>query len=385
MIAGRSGIRRLTNFDITDIPVGIGGDLVGFDPAEYLPKQLIRRTDRTVHMALAATLQALREAKLEITPEMAPRVAVVIGTAGGPTRTVIDAGEALGSRGFYGISPYFFATSSVDSTAGEVSMHIGAQGPSHCMTTACATGATCLGEAMQLIRSGRADVVVAGGVDHTLTRLDLAAAARATALSRRQDPPEAASRPFDRGRDGFVMSAGAGVLVLESAAHAARRGAHAHAELAGYGATTDAFHLTAPQPTGVMVERAMRMALEEAGVRPEDIGYVNAHGTGTKLNDSIEIGVIRRVLGEHATRIPISSTKSMTGHMLGAAGAVELLAAVEAMNTGLVPPTINCDDPEDPELNFVPWRAQRHDVEVAMSNSFGFGGHNAVLVVRRLR
>jgi 3-oxoacyl-[acyl-carrier-protein] synthase II len=236
---------------------------------------------------------------------------------------------------------------------------------------------------MRMILTGRANVALAGGADDTLTRFDLATAARAGALTRRNDPPEAASRPFDRARDGFVMSAGAGILVLESVEHAQARGATIHAELVGYGASTDGYHVAAPRPDGAQVERAMREALAEACVDPGALGYVNAHGTSTRLNDAVELVALRRVLAGHAPAVPISSTKSMTGHMLAAAGAVEAAVAVTACRTGDVPPTINCDDPEDPDLNLVPHRAQRHDVGHAMSNSFGFGGHNAVLVFRR--
>jgi 3-oxoacyl-[acyl-carrier-protein] synthase II len=227
--------------------------------------------------------------------------------------------------------------------------------------------------------------MVAGGADDTLTRFDLATAARANALSRRNTDPEGASRPFDRERDGFVMSAGAGLLVLEEAEHAVRRGARIHGELVGYGSSTDAYHLAAPRPDGVAVERAMRAALAEARIGPGSVDYVNAHGTSTQLNDATELSVLRRVFGEYATSVPVSSTKSMTGHMLAAAGAIEAMVMIETCRTGVVPPTINCDDPEDPAMNFVPHKAQEHAVETAMSNSFGFGGHNVVLIARRWR
>ncbi|WP_434599909.1 beta-ketoacyl-ACP synthase II [Streptomyces sp. A5-4] len=385
LLDGRSGIGQLTGIETQDLPVRIGGEIKDFDPEAYLPRKIARRMDRSVQLALVAAEEAVRDAGLEITAELAPRVAVVLGSASGPTRSSVAAQEALVQRGPRAVSPFFFATSSVDAAAGEVSLRFGLQGSSTCMTTACATGSTCLGEAMRMIRLGVADVVIAGGVDDSITRLDINGAAMSQALSRRNDDPQKACRPFDKARDGFVMSAGAGVVVLESEEHAQHRGARVHAELAGYGATTDAYHVTAPHPEGLPAQRAARQALADAGVTPADVGYINAHGTSTPKNDTTEVKVIRSVFGDRAEAIPISSIKSMTGHMLGAAGAVEAIAAMEAIKTGQVPPTINCDDPEDPGLNFVAHKAQTHAVDVAVSNSFGFGGHNAVLVLRQWR
>lgn len=385
LIQGRSGIRSLSGIDTSGLPVTIGGEVTDFDPGVWLPASLVRRTTRPVHLALVAASLALRDAKIDVDEALAPRLAVVVGTACGSTAAAVEAGAAFAGRGFTGLSPYTFISTGVVTVAGEVALHLGAQGPSSCIATACATGATCIGEAMRLIQLGKADVAVAGGVDDTMTRFDLATAARAKALSRRNEDPEAASRPFDQGRDGFVMSAGAGVLVLESAEHALARQARVYGEVAGYGATTDAYNVTVPDPEGTSVERAVRLALQDAGVRPGEVDYINAHGTGTRKNDTAEIKVIRRVFAERASAIPVSSTKSMTGHMLGAAGAIEAMITLETVRTGTVPPTINCADPEDPELNFVAHRAQQHPVDVAISNSFGFGGHNVVLVVRRWR
>ncbi|HET6859841.1 MAG TPA: beta-ketoacyl-ACP synthase II [Streptomyces sp.] len=385
LLDGRSGIGRLTGIETQDLPVRIGGEIKDFDPEAYLPRKIARRMDRSVQLGLVAAEEAVRDSGLDITADLAPRVAVVLGSASGPTRSSVAAQEALAQRGPRAVSPFFFATSSVDAAAGEVSLRFGLQGSSTCMTTACATGSTCLGEAMRMIRLGVADVVIAGGLDDSITRLDINGAAMSQALSRRNDDPQKACRPFDKARDGFVMSAGAGVVVLESEEHALQRGARIHAELAGYGATTDAYHVTAPHPEGLPAQRAARQALADAGVTPADVGYINAHGTSTPKNDTTEVKVIRSVFGDRAESIPISSIKSMTGHMLGAAGAVEAIAAMEAIKTGQVPPTINCDDPEDPGLNFVAHKAQTHAVDVAVSNSFGFGGHNAVLVLRQWR
>ncbi|HXV91942.1 MAG TPA: beta-ketoacyl-ACP synthase II [Pseudonocardia sp.] len=383
LAAGVSGIRELTGVDTAELPVRIGGEVHGFDAEHALPARLVRRTDPSVHLALVAALEAVEDAKLDMRVTPADRVAVVLGSAGGPTKTSITATRALAERGPARVSPFFFPASGIDSAASEVALLLGAQGPATCVTTACATGATAIGEAARLIAVGEADVVVAGGTDDTLTRLDIAGAAATRALSRRNDDPARACRPFDRDRDGFVMSAGAGVLVLESDEHALARGAHVHGEIAGYGATTDAYHVTAPDPEGRPAQRAMHLALERAGLGPDAVGHISAHGTSTRLNDTTEVQAIRTVFGARATQIPVSSIKSMTGHMLGGAGAVEAIAAVEVLETGIVPPTLNCDDPEDPEMNFVAHTAQRHDVDVVMSNSFGFGGHNAVLVLRK--
>ncbi|NRQ31653.1 beta-ketoacyl-ACP synthase II [Nonomuraea sp. NN258] len=379
LVGGVSGIQRLADIDVSGLPVTIGGQVTGFNPLEYLPAAVAKRAQPHIQLALTAATAALNDAKLSIDPQ---RSGVVVGTVCGTSGPTTEAADALGRRGFLGLGPYTFTATGVVTAAAEIALLTGAQGPSAAIATACATGASCVGEGMRLIQRGDADVVLAGGCD-SISRLELAAAARAKALSRRNDEPERASRPFDRARDGFVMAEGAGVLVLEEAGHAQRRGARIYGELAGYGATTDAYHLTAPDPGGSGVARAMRAALAEAGVTPDSVGYVNAHGTGTPRNDSAEIAVIRHVFGAGAETVPVSSTKSMTGHMLGAAGAVEAAVALQTVLTGIVPPTVNCDDPEDTGLNLVRHTAQEHRVDVAISNSFGFGGHNAVLVVRR--
>ncbi|MCK1820282.1 beta-ketoacyl-ACP synthase II [Streptomyces sp. XM83C] len=378
---GRSGIRRITRYDADTLPTPLAGEITGFDPRAYMPNRTARRLDRYAQFALAAALEATDQAKLEVTEELAPRTAVLVGSGYGPGQMTLAAVLDLDRGGRRAMTPYLAAGGSLDSASAEIAAHLGARGPSGALVAACATGATAIGDALRLIRHGYADVVVAGGSDDAVNPLDLAAAANVGALSRSTDPARA-SRPFDRARDGFVMGAGAGVVVLEAAEHAERRGARILAEIAGYGVTTDAYHATHPHPEGVAVRQAMTDALDDAGVTPGDIDYICAHGTSTPLNDRIESAAVREVFGEHAPRVPISSLKSMTGHMIGAAGAVELIATVQTVRTGVIPPTVNCDDPEDPGLDYVPHRARRRRTRVALSNSFGFGGHNAVLVVR---
>ncbi|MFC5751229.1 beta-ketoacyl-ACP synthase II [Actinomadura rugatobispora] len=383
LLAGRSGVGPITGFDATGLPVRIAAEVHGFAPAEHWPREVSRRLDRSVLFALAATEEAVAQAGLEIGPGLAERTAVLVGSCDGPDRFITESQRRLHDHGYRKIPPYYAATSGQGIATNQIALWLGAGGPSAAINTACATGATSIGEGMRLIRYGVADVVIAGGCEDSIGPLNVASAAIAGALTRRNDEPERASRPFDRERSGFVMGAGAGVVVLEESEHARRRGATILAELAGYGATTDAYHLTAPHPEGLGAQRAMRLALADAGVRPDEVDYINAHGTSTVLNDRVELAAIRAVFGERAARTPISSIKSMLGHMIGAAGAVELVAAVQSLVTGMLPPTVNCDDPEDPEIDFVPHVPRRHDPEVVMSDSFGFGGHNAVLVARR--
>ncbi|WP_369272594.1 beta-ketoacyl-ACP synthase II [Streptomyces sp. R11] len=380
--AGTSGIRAITGFDESLLPTRFAGQVTGFDPRAHMPNRVARRLDRFAQFALAAAEEAVRQAALDLTGGLAERTAVLLGSGYGPGSLVQAAAFDLRERGRRRMNPYLATGGALDSAAGEIAVRFGARAMSGATATACATGATCVGDAMRMIRHGYADVVIAGGADDAVNPLDLSAAANAGALSRRDDAPELVSRPFDRARDGFVMGAGAGVLVLEAEEVALARGATVLAEVAGYGATTDAYHSTHPHPEGAAARRAMTDALADAGLAPQDVDHISAHGTGTPLNDRIESAAIRAVLGEHALRVPISSLKSMTGHMIGAAGAVELIAAVQTLRTGVVPPTLNCDDPEDRDLDYVPHRARRHPTQVIMSNSFGFGGHNAVLVVR---
>ncbi|WP_405639307.1 beta-ketoacyl-ACP synthase II [Streptomyces uncialis] len=383
MLAGRSGIDTVDGMDLTGLDVRIGGQVKGFTPGRYMPPTVSRRADPYARYALAAALEACEHARLVVDDRLAPRVAVIIGSGYGPVGSIYRAANTLRDRGPRAISPFTQVTTAMDSAAGEISMRLGIQGPSRAQSTACASGADAVGAGMRMISHGEADIVIVGGADACVTTVDLAGSGNARALSRRNDDPTAACRPFDTHRDGFVMSEGAAVLVLEAAEVADSRGATPLAELTGYGASSDAHHWTAPHPEGRGACLAVEAALRDAGISGADVDYVNAHGTGTLLNDATETAVLRKVLGDRVTRIPVSSTKSMTGHMIGAAGAVELVASIQVLRTGDVPPTLNCDEPIDPDINFVPHRAQHHDgLRTALSNSFGFGGHNAALVVR---
>jgi 3-oxoacyl-[acyl-carrier-protein] synthase II len=385
LLAGRSGIRRIENFEVADLPTQIAAQVRDFDPEQFMPRKVWRRIDPFAQYAMAAAIEAVEAAKIEFDEELAPRVGVQIGSGYGASTVQQQVTLGLEAKGARSIGPFTSAASAIDNAAGEVAIRFGAKGPSGAISTACASGTSAIGEAMRWIQYGACDVVLAGGSDDSVTRSDIASACSARALSRRNDDPEHACRPFDKERDGFIMAAGAGVLVLEEAERAMRRGAPILAELVGYGASTDAYHPTAPHPEGAGAQQALRAALADARIDPSEVDYINAHGTSTKLNDRIETLAIRQVFGDHATRVPISSTKSMTGHMIGAAGAVEAIAAVHAIRDGVVPPTVNCFDPEDTEVNYVPHTPQEHKVDIAMSNSFGFAGHNAVAIVRAWR
>ncbi|MFG2528392.1 beta-ketoacyl-[acyl-carrier-protein] synthase family protein [Streptomyces sp. NPDC048516] len=386
LLAGRSGVRSVTRFDVSGLPVRIGGDVTGFDTTGYLTPQEARRSDRFTQYAVVAAAQAMRAAGLEEAGTDPYRFAAVIGSGYGAAHAIQQQYDVLQRQGPRRVSPYHSVLTAIDHPASLLSIKYGINGPSCAVSAACATGAVALGEATELIRSGRADIVLAGGTDDALTAADLAGTANAQALSRRNDDPEGASRPFDRDRDGFVMAVGATVLTLEEAGHAERRGAEILAEVAGYAATTDAHHATAPDPTGAGAVRAMRGALADAGLAPEDVGQVSAHGTGTLLNDRIEAAALRRALGpDHLSRTPVTAVKSMTGHMLGASGAAEAAAAVLSLRDRKIPPVRNCDHPAEEDLDLVLKGARDWDGDVVLSNSFGFGGHNAVLVLTRYR
>jgi len=384
LINGQSGIGPVTNFDAAGFPCRIAGEVKEFDPGAYLDRKEIRRTDRFMHFAIAASKMALADAGLVIEGEMAYKTGVVIGSGVGGMQTLEEQARIFFERGPSRVSPFFIPMMIGDMAAGQVSIITGAKGPNSSMVTACASGAHSLAEAYNLIRLGGADAMIAGGAEATITGLAYAGFCAAGALSSMNESPEKASRPFDAKRDGFVMGEGAGILILESLEHAERRGARILAEMAGAGMSGDAYHVTSPHPDGDGAARAMTEALREAQLRPEQVDYINAHGTSTAANDKTETKAIKRVFGDRAYKVAISSTKSMTGHLLGAAGGLEAAICVMVIERGIVPPTINYEFP-DPEcdLDYVPNTARKIEVDAAISNSFGFGGHNACLAFKR--
>ncbi|KPV58003.1 3-oxoacyl-ACP synthase [Paenibacillus sp. A3] len=385
LLEGKSGIGPVTTFDTKDMPTKIGAQVKNFDPLQYMSKKDANKVAQFTQFALAAARQAVEQAQLRIDEKNAPHIGVIVGSGAGGLDVIEENFDKLNQSGPKRVSPYYVSSMMINSAPGEISIALGAKGPSYAVVTACATGSNAIGEALRTIQYGTADVVIAGGSEANFTLLDLASFSNIHALSRRNNQPQQASRPFDRNRDGFVIGGGAGLVVLEELEHALNRGANILAELVGYGCTTDAYHITAPDPSGSGPAEAIRIALRDGGLAPEDIGYINAHGTSTPFNDRMEINAIKTVFGEHAPNIAISSIKSVTGHLMGGAGGVELIATVQSLLHNKVPPTLNCDDPEDPELNFVPHVAQEREVHAAISNSFGFGGHNVCLAVRKWR
>ncbi|MFB6362849.1 beta-ketoacyl-ACP synthase II [Paenibacillus elgii] len=385
LIEGKSGIGPITLFDTKDIPTKIGAQVNNFDPLQYMSKKDANKMAQFSQFALAAALQAVEQSKLRIDEKLAPRVGVVVGSGAGGLDVVEESFHRFIESGPKRVSPYYVSSMMINSASGEIAIALGAKGPSFAVVTACATGSNAIGEAMRTIQYGTADVMIAGGSEANFSLLDMSSFSNIHALSRRNDQPQQASRPFDRNRDGFVIGGGAGVVVLEELEHALNRGAVILAEVVGYGCTTDAYHITAPNPTGHGPAEAIRIALRDGGLSPQDINYINAHGTSTPFNDQMELNAIKAVFGEYAPRIPISSIKSITGHLMGGAGSAEFIATVQSMLHNKVPPTLNCDDPEDIELNFVPHVFQEHEVNTAISNSFGFGGHNVCLAVRKWR
>ena len=383
LLAGRSGIGPITRFDASGLETRIAGEVRDFDPLDYMDRKQARRTDRFAQFAVATAGQALADAKLEITADLAPRVGVAFGSGIGGVETLVD-NIVAHERDPRRVSAFMIPMMIVDMAAGEIAMKYGAKGPNMAQVSACASSAHALGEASETIRRGQADVMLAGGSEAGVIKVAIGAFNSMHALSRRNDAPERASRPFDKERDGFVFSEAGACLVLEELEFARARGARILGEVSGYGATADAHHITAPPPGGEGAVRAMRMALADADAAPEDIGYVNAHGTSTPANDGAETAALKAVFGDHARTLPVSSTKSMTGHTLGAAGAIEAAICFLAMRDGRLPPTINQESP-DPEcdLDYVPNAARDATVAASLSNSMGFGGHNVALVLRR--
>jgi 3-oxoacyl-[acyl-carrier-protein] synthase II len=386
LMAGRSGVGRITHFDPAEFDVKIAAEVKDFEPGDWVDRKEARRMDRFAQFGVAAARMALQDAGLTITDENANRVGVLVGSGIGGLLSLEDQMRVLIEKGPSRVSPFLIPMMIADMAAGHISILTGAKGPNSTVVTACATGAHALGDSLEILRRGGADAMIAGGTEAAITPLGVAGFGNMKAMTARfNDDPHRASRPFDRDRDGFVMGEGAGVVLLETEEHAKRRGAKIYAELAGYGMSGDAFHMTQPAPEGEGVARAMRLALDDAGVNPSDVGYVNAHGTSTPFNDKNETAAIKAVFGDHARRLAVSSTKSMTGHLLGAAGAIEAIAGALALDRQVLPPTINYETPDpDCDLDYIPNQARpTNNLNVVVSNNSGFGGHNAVIVMRR--
>jgi 3-oxoacyl-[acyl-carrier-protein] synthase II len=384
LLKGVSGIGKVTHFDASEYPVRIAAEVKDFNPTEYLEPKEMRRMDLFCQYAVCAAVQSLSDAGLTITDANAHRVGVLIGSGIGGVSTIEKQTQILREKGVDKVSPFLVPMLIPDMASGQTAILTGAKGPNSCTVTACASGTHSIGDAYRIIARGNADVMLAGGSEAGITPLSMAGFIAARALSTRNDAPERASRPFDRERDGFVMGEGACVLVLEELTHAQDRGAEIYCELIGYGASGDAYHITSPAPEHEGAQRAMKEAMADAGITPDDVGYINAHGTSTKYNDYFETLAIKKVFGERAYQIPVSSTKSLTGHLLGASGALEAGICALALKNQVIPGTYNYEHPDpDCDLDYVPNQTRRLDFEVALNNSFGFGGHNAVLVMRR--
>jgi 3-oxoacyl-[acyl-carrier-protein] synthase II len=383
---GRSGVGPITRFDPKRLDARIAAEVKGFDPLKVIEKKELKKLDLFIQYALAAGVEAVEDAKIDFSQVDPTRAGALVGSGIGGILSILEWHRVLLEKGPSRISPFFIPSLIVNMASGQLSIRYKLKGPNSSVVTACATGNHAIGDAFKIIQRGDADLMVAGGSEAIIDELPIGGFAQMKALSTRNDEPARASRPFDADRDGFVPGEGAGIVVLEHAEHARRRGAHIYAEIVGYGMTADAYHMTAPDPDGDGAVRAMAGALRDGGVRPEDVGYVNAHGTSTPYNDRTETLAIKQVFGDHARRLAVSSTKSMTGHLLGAAGGIEAIVTVLALQQGILPPTINYETP-DPEcdLDYVPNVARKAEVEFAISNGFGFGGTNATLVFRRWR
>jgi len=383
--SGQSGVQRITQFDTTDFTTQIGGIIQNFDPENFFDKKEARRTSRFILLALMAANEAVAHSGLNIEAE-ADSIGVEIGSGIGGIEILEETARVLMQKGPSRVSPFTVPMMISDMASGQVAIKLGARGPNSCSVTACASSANSMGNAFHIIQRGDAVAMITGGAEATITPLCLASFCAARSLSSRNDDPTKASRPFEANRDGFVMGEGAGILIFESLEHAKARGATIYGEVIGFGSSGDAYHITAPAPEGEGAQRAIKMALKSAGIAPTEVDYVNAHGTSTELNDKNETEAIKAVFGEHAYKLKVSSIKSMTGHLLGAAGALEAVATLQTIGNSIIPPTINYDEP-DPncDLDYTPNVAAAHNVDTAISNSFGFGGHNAVLVLRKYR
>ncbi len=386
LLEGKSGIGPITRFDAAAFDSRIAGQVNDYDPLDYFSSKHARHLARFVQFASVASREAVSKAQLDMKAVDANRVGVLIGSGIGSIGTLEKEYSKYLEKGPKRIAPHFIPRIIINEAAGQVSIETGAKGPATCVATACSTATNAIGDAFRCIQYGDADVMIAGGTESATTALAVGGFCALKALSKRNDEPQKASRPFDVNRDGFVMAEGAGVVILETLEHAKQRKAPILAELVGYGRTSDAYHITAPESTGEGASRAMSLALQDSGLQPQDISYINAHGTSTKLNDKVETMAIKSVFKDYASKVPISSIKSMTGHLLGAAGGIEFAACVLAMRDSMIPPTINCDNPDpDCDLDYVPNVARKVEVASAMSNSLGFGGHNASVIVKKFQ
>jgi len=384
---GKNGISVIESFDVSTYPVKFGGEIKNFDVTKYVEQRESKRMDRFAQFAVAAASQAVSNSGLDFSKEDVFRVGVIVGTGIGGIKEIEEQHIRLLEKGVRRVSPFTVPKLMGNAASGNIAIRYGLAGPNICVTSACASGSHAIGEAFCNIAAGRSDIMITGGAEAALTPIGLASFCAARSLSTRNDNPSAASRPFDRDMDSFELSEGAGVIILEEENIAKKRGANIYAELLGYSATEDAYHLTAPQPNGTGAAMAMELALIDAGVEKEKIDYINAHGTGTELNDITESAAIKSVFGEYVYKLPVSSTKSSLGHLLGASGAVELIICVKAINESVIPPTINLENQDercDLKMDFVPLEARQAKVNIALSNSFGFGGHNACLVVGKV-
>jgi 3-oxoacyl-[acyl-carrier-protein] synthase II len=380
---GRSGIGPITRFDTNGFDTKIAAEVKDFSPELYIDKKEIKKTDLFIQYAVGAAHEAIEDSGLQITGENADRIGVIVGTGLGGLPTLEKYHRILLEKGPSRISPFFIPMLIANLASGHIAIRFGAKGPNTCVVTACATGAHCIGDAFRAIQYGDADAIIAGGTEANIAPLTIGGFNAMKALSTRNDEPQKACRPFEKHRDGFVVAEGAGIVILEELEFALKRGARIYGEIVGYGYTGDAYHITAPSPDGDGAIRCMRMAIKDAGLQPEEVDYINAHGTSTSLNDKTETLAIKTVFGEYAKRIPVSATKSMTGHLLGAAGSTEAIFTLLTIGDGILPPTINYEEP-DPEcdLDYVPNVARRQSVRIGMSNAFGFGGTNATLILR---
>ncbi len=384
LVEGQSGIAQITAFDPSSINCHIAGEVKGFEPSDFIDKKEAKRMDRFSQFAVAAAKMAFADSGIDLEKEDKDRMGTCVGTGIGGVETLHTQYKTLFDKGPDRVSPFFVPMMIGNMAAGQISIMFGLKGVNTCVVTACATGTNCIGDSFRIIARGEADVMVAGGTEAAVSPIAVGGFASMKALSTRNDQPEKASRPFDRDRDGFVMGEGSGIVIMEELEHALKRGAHIYAEVVGYGTNADAYHVTAPAPEGLQASKCMQLALNDAGITPDKVEYINAHGTSTPMNDLNETLAIKRVFGEHAKKLAVSSIKSMTGHLLGAAGGIEAIATALTIENSVAPPTINFENADEGmDLDYIPGVARKMTVNYALSNSFGFGGHNATLLLKK--